>query len=132
MNVTSKPAHWSASVPQQPAISTYKDMNVKGVLVDMGYYEWRSQDVQPTAKTSSNGAGGHRVYVHLMQVRVLHIWGKATCFVRSGDGLQTYCITSPLICKLRLEFVVRSHIQKDNRVLGSVCDVCKRDVSLSM
>lgn len=63
---------------------------MKGVLVDMGYYEWRSQDVQPTAKTSSNGAGGHRVYVHLMQVREWHIWEKATCIVRFGDGLQTH------------------------------------------
>lgn len=62
----------------QPAISSYKDMNIKGVLVDMGYYEWRSQDTHPATKTSANGAGGHRVYVHLMQVRVVGVHRACT------------------------------------------------------
>eukprot|EP00798_Chlamydomonas_sp_ICE-L_P026803 gene26803-4397_t len=61
-----------ACMKVQRSVNSYQGANLKGVVLDMGYYEWRPAQ---GANQNSNGsvhertdAEGHKVNVHLMQI----------------------------------------------------------------
>ena len=72
-------------LPAQRTASSFKNVGIKGVIVDMGYYEWRpinpawqqqqahpsganALGIQEDTQLAVPAAEGHKLYVHLVQV----------------------------------------------------------------